>query len=191
MKITASGFDTLSKRLANAADNLSKEIGVIVWSTGKVVERNIAKEVSKEIAVPQKLIKKRIKHTRLGGFDSVVSLSKSARIGLRFFKAKQTKQGVTAKISRNQPAKTYVGAFQGPKPGQMNVKWKGNAFQRRGKSRKPIAPIKGPSPWGVIVVGGKIQAVLRETDQELQRQLEKRLRYLELRKSGLLNWQQS
>lgn len=187
--ITTEGFDTLAKRLENAADNLSKEIGIIVWNTAKKTKRVIARQIGSELNLPQKMIIAKLRTKRHDDYNATVILKKSARLSLRNFKPKQNKQGVQAKVYKSRGVEMTPGAFMGPKPGKFAVKLRGNVFKRRGKSRKPIDIIKGPSPHQVFIEKNQIRVVIDETSAELRKQLEKRINYLELRKSGRLNWQ--
>lgn len=174
------------KSLDNVVKNLSKELGIVAWKTARKGKSLVAKDVTKELAVTQKVVKKELAAKRIGKTGAEVTIDKSPRIPLRDFKARQIKRGVSYRISKTKGRKTIPGAFQGPRPGQMNVKWRGRVFKRTGKKRLPIIQLYGPSPWGVIVKNRRIRPIANQLNQELRKQLAERLRYQRLKKSGAI-----
>lgn len=168
---------------------LRKEMAAAVNATAKRSQSIIAKQISKELAVAQKDIKATIKQSRRAGeldISATVEVRKDARLGLNRFGARQTKKGVSVRISKSKGRTVIPGAFQGPKPGLMKASWRGNAFKRVGKSRLPIVKLKGPSTWGVFVVGKKIGPSAEETEAELKKQVDKRIRFLLLKQAGTI-----
>lgn len=184
------GFNRLVRAMQGVSDNLTKELGVIAWATAKKAKSEVAKRVGGELAVPQKVIKKVLTHVRNNQLTSTVTLSKTRRLPLREFNPKQNRKGVRVRISKTKGAKVIPGAFQGPRPGVMKTSWRGNAFRRISKKRLPIVKLRGPSPWGVFVINEQMSPTMQVVKEELNNQIEKRIRYLELKKSGGLNWQQ-
>ena len=172
--------------LKNVADNLPKQASIISGKTATKAVSFIAKDVSKQVAVKQKTVREHIRKKKKGKTAYTVELEKSRRIPLRDFGAKQNKQGVTYRIQKGGKRGFAKDAFQGPKPGVVNVKWKGRVFKRVGSSRLPIKQLKGPSPWGVVVRGGRLSAILSQIDAELIKQTQERIRYLRLKKSGAI-----
>lgn len=184
------GFKRLVRAMEGVSDNLTRELGIIAWATAKKAKSEIAKRVGGELAVPQKVIKKVLTHVRDNQLTSTVTLSKTRRLALREFNPRQNRQGVRVRISKTKGAKTIPSAFQGPRPGVMKASWRGNAFKRLGKNRLPIVKLRGPSPWGVFVKNEQMAPTMQIVKEELKDQLEKRIRFLELKRSGGLNWQQ-
>jgi len=72
----------------------------------------------------------------------------------------------------------------GPRPGANKASWRGNAFKRVGKSRLPIQIQKGPSPWGVFVKREMTKQVEATANAELKKQVERRIRFINLKKTG-------
>lgn len=175
--------------IENTGKQLRKELAIAVNATAAKSKSIIAKQIGKELAVAQKDIKTTISQSRRAGeldISATVEVKKEKRLGLNKFGARQTKKGVSYKVSKSKGRSFIQGAFQGPKPGLMKASWKGNVFKRVGKSRKPIVKLKGPSTWGVFVVGKKIGPSTAETEQELKKQVDRRIRFLLLKQAGTI-----
>jgi hypothetical protein len=193
MAMTVQTNDKQLRRLEAIAksigSNLKKELAVAINKTAKKCESSIAKKVSKEIVVSQKVIKSQlqVQKAKAGGEQrATVTLKVSTRIPLRDFGARQTKAGVSYKISRTSGRGFVQGAFQGPKPGVMKASWRGNVFKRTTKSRLPIVKLMGPSVWGAFVINDHVSMTAEETQAELQKQVEERIRFLTLKKTGAI-----
>jgi hypothetical protein len=61
------------------------------------------------------------------------------------------------------------------------------AFKRVGKSRLPIVSLKGPSHWGVLVVGNKKIIVTTDIRRRVLKEMEVQLRLAMLRQTGQVN----
>lgn len=193
MAITIQTNDKQLRRLEQVAksigSNLKKELAIAINKTAKKCESAIAKSVAKEIVVSQKIVKSQLKTEKakaVGEQKAKVTLKVSSRIPLRDFGARQTKAGVAYKISRQGGRGFVAGAFQGPKPGVMKASWRGNVFKRTTKSRLPIVKLMGPSVWGAFVVNDHVSLTTDQTQIELKKQIEERIRFLTLKQSGAI-----
>lgn len=176
----------LINSLKNVTDNLPKQLSIVVGKTGRRAESITAKDITKELAVKQKTVKKEIKRRKTSKTSVEMELKKSARIPLRDFGARQTRKGVSYRISKTSGRKVVHGAFQGPKPGVRHGKWNGRVFKRVGKGRLPIVQLRGPSPWGVVVKRNRLAPITAQVNDELKKQIAERIRYLKLKKSGAI-----
>ena len=181
----------LSKVLKGSDKKVRRQLVVAVNATSRKTTGGIAKQVATELATAQKNIKKTIKVKQKAGKTqkvptAIVSQTETKRIPLRDFGARQNKKGVSYKISKSKGRKTIQGAFQGPKPGVMKAGWRGRVFKRVGKSRLPIQQLFGASPWGVFVKNKMKKPVVKESKQELIKQIERRIRFLKLKESGAI-----
>ena len=52
--ITVKGIEELQASMGSAGGNLKKELGIVVWETGKKLKRNLAKVVVTELNTTQK-----------------------------------------------------------------------------------------------------------------------------------------
>ena len=186
--IETKGVKELQRALGDQAKRLPRELATAVNATAKATRRQMAKEVTKELAAPVKTVASTLsqpKKASASTLSAAVRLSKTKRISLKEFGARQTKAGVSAKISKSRGRTTIPGGFQGPKPGVMKVSWRGNAFKRVGKSRLPIVKLQGPSPWGVYVKRGATKASKDFAAAELEKQIQRRVRAVMVRR-GLI-----
>jgi len=182
------GVKELQAVLAEQANRLPRELAIAINATAKATSRHMAKEVTQELAVAQKVVTKTLSQPKkASGTDlkAAVRLSKTGRISLKEFGARQNRQGVSYKISKSKGRGLVPGGFQGPKPGAINTKWKGNAFKRVGKARLPIQKLMGPSPWGVFVKRGATAKTVEFANRELEKQVQRRIRAVMVRR-GLI-----
>lgn len=182
-------IQSLKAALEGTTRTLKKELRVAVNATAKKSKSIINKEIRKELAVTAKVVNPTIRVKRVASGDSLsasVQVDKTKRISLREFGARQTKAGTSYRVSKTRGRKTIPGAFQGPKPGVMKASWRGHVFKRVGKTRLPIVKLFGPSPWGVMVKGDKLEPSKEQTREELQKQIERRVRFITLKKTGAI-----
>lgn len=175
--------------IENTGRNLRKELAVACNATASKGKSLIAKQIGKELATPQKNIRATIsqsKKAKDSDISATLEVRKDRRISLKEFGARQTKKGVSYKISKTRGRKSIPGSFQGPRPGLINVRTKGNVFKRVGKARLPIVKLYGPSSWGVFVVGKKQGPSVTEIEAELKKQIDRRIRFIALKASGTI-----
>ena len=187
MKIKTVGMNELLAGLASATNNLPQQVNIALGQASNKVKSAVAKEIGKELNTPQKNIKKQItRKTDRTRLTATVSTKASGRIPLRDFQAKQTKAGVSAKVSKRKGRKTYTGnVFVIDKFGK-------HVFTRgRDPKNRRISKMKGASPFGIIRDNTQTMGdVLTVARREIRVAMEKRIRFLELKKAGGLNWQQ-
>jgi len=172
--------------LSNVVKNVTKEIGIATSKTSRKGKSLIAKIVAQELATTQKAIKKSIVHRKQWP-NATLSVRKDKRIPLKDFKPRQTKKGVSYRISKTTGRTTADSAFMGPRPGVLKISWKGNVIKREGKGRFPIATKFGPSIWWIVLKNKhQIPMIKQKLEGELAKQLFERLRYQRLKKSGAI-----
>ena len=189
VSVNSAEVQALARVLDGNAKEFRKQMAIAVNKVAGNAQKQIAKEVGKEIATPQKVIKTTIsvKRAKVGvSPTATVTQKKTSRISLREFGAKQNKQGTTYKISKKGGRSLVAGAFQGPKPGVINVRTRGHVFKRTGKERLPIQKLMGPSPWGVTVKNKIDEVVVKFSRADLLKQIKERTRFLGLKKSGAI-----
>lgn len=191
MKVTIDPRQIAAMKAAieNTGRKLRKELAIATNQTARKGKSIIAKEIGKELATAQKNIRTVIRLSKKASptdATATVEVRKESRISLKEFGARQTKKGVSYKVSKTKGRKTVLGAFQGPKPGMINVRTKGNVFKRVGKSRLPIVKLMGPSAWGVFVVGKKQGPSTQEIEAELKKNIDRRIRFIKLKASGAI-----
>jgi hypothetical protein len=183
----------LSLAVQRSGKKLKKELAIAVNATSRFVKKQSAKEIGKELSTAQKNIAAVLAITQKAKAEgehsnpkATVRVKKTGKIPLRDYGARQTKKGVSYKISKTKGRRMATGAFQGPKPGVMKASWRGRVFQRVGKSRLPIVQLFGPSPWGVFAIKKLKPPVMAAAKAELNKQVKRRIRFIKLKQSGVI-----
>jgi hypothetical protein len=191
MAITLKGVEELQASFGSAGGNLSKELGTIVWKTGRHIEWKIAQLVSAELNIKQSQIrKKNLVAKRSADLRSVkVIFTKTDRPDLKDFKPRQNATGAAAKVLKSEGTQTIKSGFMGPKPGAIARKLYGHAWIRaggkvkmtkgryKGQMKQRIFKLKGVSPTAVFHYNNMIGPTMDEVDAELQKQLAERIRW--------------
>jgi hypothetical protein len=163
--------------------NLRKELVIAVNKTAKKTQSGIARQLSSVLNLKQKISKRGVKITRGASTNDIsarVEVSKDKRFNLvSFTDTKQTDEGVSYKVMKKGPRRIAKGAFE-------VGRWGGRAHRRKTKERGPLRGLRGPSAWGVFVVGKMIQPTAKETEAALLKEINNRIRFLELKKAGTI-----
>ena len=191
LSVTAKKEKELSKLLKGKTKQLQKNMKIAVKEVAKKTHSTMIKGVYNELNVTQANIRKTTKVVYKMGFSgspkAIVTQKKTGRIPLRDFGATQNKKGVAYRVSRSKGKRPVVlGSFQGTKPGVVNPKWRGRVFKRVGKGRLPIVQLFGASPWGVLVKTKLVGKLIKQADEELLKQINRRIRFISLKKSGAI-----
>jgi hypothetical protein len=108
-------------------------------------------------------------------------LKKGFRFGLQAFNPRQTKKGVSYTISKSTGVQKVPRAF-------VIEKWGRRVYIRKatgkGSGRGPLRQLRGVSPWGVFVKNNMTPTITEKTQAELNKQIERRIRFLLLKSSG-------
>ena len=147
----------------------------------------VAKKITEEIVTAQKNVKTGIstKKSNKKTLSATLTLKKTKRLGLEFFKPRQNADGVTAKVSKNKKLTKIKGAFMGPRPGVVKASWRNKVFSRKGKAKKPIQKLRGPSPWGVYVAGDTSRVTEKEIKDLLLSQVARKIRDIKFKQGTL------
>lgn len=187
--ISRSQVRGLQKAIEGTKRNAKKEMAVAVNKTAKKGTGIINKEIRTELAVKKKSIDsvitvRRKADAKARDASALLQLKKSKRLALKEFGARQTKAGVSYKISKSKGRSMVPSGFMGPRPGAVAVKLNGHAFTRKTKKRNPIRKLWGPSPWGVFQVQRMRKPSVKEIRMELNKQMKRRINYIKLKKKG-------
>jgi len=185
IKVESRGLDELIGSLNAVSENLAKETYAALGKAGNKTARAMTQQVTAELNVAAKVVRSKIKiRKQRENLKVTCSLAKSWRIPLRDFKARETKKGVSARIEKKKGVTHYPGAF-------IVKKFGGQVYTRPESGvRGPILKMKGASPFGSLVKRS-LSRVVEISTEEVKKQLAERIRYLNLKKSGGLNWQQN
>ena len=180
-------IERLKKSMEGIATNLPKEIAKAINETAKKTRTTLNRGAREELATKAKAINavmKLPKKANKNKLRTTVIVDKTGQIPLRDYGARQTRAGVSYKISKTQGRKTVPHAFQGPRPGVH--KWGGRVFIREGQARTPIQQMWGPSPWGVVVKRKIDAKAAAEAGPMLKKEIEERIRVNVLKRSGVI-----
>jgi hypothetical protein len=146
----------------------------------------MAKAVQKEIVIAQANVKPFIKQTKratASNLESELTVEEGKRISLKYFAPRKTRRGISYRIDRSGGRKELPGGFGlGPESRRLG----GHVWTRTSKKRLPIVKAFGPSAWGVVAVKDLEVPVSEEMLKRFRRRLQARLRYLSLKKQGVI-----
>lgn len=189
IEVNANQLTALRKACGEAKKSFAKELAAGINATAKDVRLKISRDIGSEITMPAKDIKDRIstrdKATAVSPV-AVVSLGWKKREGLQYFKARQTKSGVTYKISKKAGRGVVLGAFMGPSPGTFAPKLYGGVFKRIGSARLPITKLRAVSAAGAFVKNKHDAVMPGFIEQKMLAQMERRINLNVLRANGLV-----
>ena len=183
IQIAALQLARLTKAVSDARKSLPKEISAAINATAKKARLDMGRKIRSEIAVKKEPIEKVIKLVKQSTSTTLsaqVTLSKSERMPLRDFGARQNKSGVSYKISKKGGRATVRSAFMVPSMGN-------NVFNRTTKKRLPIVKLMGPSPWGVFIKKKLTPVQQRAIEAELAKQIDRRINLNVLRANKLVS----
>lgn len=159
--------------------------------TTKQVRGQMASDLTKTINMKRRDIVPLISRTfaKATKLSANVHMKESARVGLEKFGGKQTKRGVTYKIKKRGKRERIASAFglgmageKGSPPASVVLGHK--VFRRVGKSRLPIVRLHGPSA-AVAFIGEELDKKTEgDADKLLFNNLNRRVRFLLLKKAG-------
>jgi len=164
-------------------------LDVVAGTAATSLRTWMAKDINKNLglALLQRDIKRLIRRKQIRNASYKVTLPHEYRPPLRDFKPRQIKVGTSYTLDKREGRQIAPGAFQGPKPGLMRVKWRGRVFKRTTKARLPIVQLHGASPLGVFAVSNnRVPAAKLYAAERLKYEANRRLRYLIIRKRGLI-----
>ena len=189
IEVNAKQLTALRKACGEAKKTFAKELAAAINATAQDVRLKISRDIGSEITMPAKDIKDRIstrdKATAVSPV-AVVSLGWKKREGLQYFKARQTKSGVTYKISKKGGRGVVLGAFMGPSPGTFAPKLHGGVFKRIGSARLPITKLRAVSAAGAFVKNKHDAVMPGFIEQKMLAQMERRINLNVLRANGLV-----
>jgi len=176
-------------KVKNTETMVKRAIVRAVNRTAKHAKRQVVDSISAKVAIKKKDIRRYVDVTKRAKTKSQyaeVTLSKTKRIQLIYFGARQVKKGVTYRIQKQGKRKLVQGAFIMTRGKSRLAGSEGEDFRmvtrRAGKKRYPIAgPLRGPSAWGVYVIGGMKKLTKREMRARLKKELKEEVRTAVLR----------
>lgn len=184
-EVKGNGLDSLMNVLTETPKKLPAELARLSNNIAKAHRKEIARETRKHVAIKNKDALRTIdisKKASPGSYDARLKLNRTARPSLKYFGARQTKKGVSYRISKKSARKTINGAF-GPNIPRLG----GNVYLRTSKKRLPIRKLHGPSVLGVYLKNDLLPWSKEQLSDELGKQTAKRVRAIivsQIKKQG-------
>jgi len=170
--------------LKGVEKRIQKAVVTATNKTAKFVQSQMAKSITKEVNIKKKDVIDKIKIDKYASTINgvaVVVLSKTDRLQLIYFGAKQTKKGVTYRIAKKGKRTLIKSAFITTANNHTFV------TIRKYKQRLPIVdPMRGPSVWGVYVLSGMRVVTINEGTARLRKELKEQVRVATLRANRVI-----
>lgn len=137
-EIDVKGLTQFNNMIGALGDEAPKVVSHAINRTGDMARTRVVRELAKQTSLPQKTIKKAVKVKRSSWRSLEYELSSSGGdISLKYFKARETRLGVSAHILGKR--KIFKGSFiRGGsfKIGRVDLNMSGHVFQRIGNGNK-------------------------------------------------------
>ena len=180
----------LREATGKAKKKFGKELAAAINDVARKTKVKIGKDVRTKVEMSVAESKKPLKAKQMATAQTpkaIVSIAKTRRLGLQYFKARQDKKGVSYKINKQGGRQRIEGGFRGPKPGVIKPSWGGIVLQRVGKAKNPIVHIKGVSAFGVYAKNNMEKEQTKLIRQQLALQMNRRIKLNVLRANGLVS----
>lgn len=195
-------INDITRFLDGNAKKIRQQLYIATNKAAGKTKSMIAKELGKVVNTPQKNIKKTIflRKAKPGSQRKAFVTQRGMNgLPIRFFKPEQTLAGVVYKPFKGKGKELIKDAFMGPgvwesvngerriaAVGTPNPKWKGNAYKREGRTRRPITLQRGPSILHVFKERNVEPIAVTFATTQLQKEVTERARFLGLKKSGAI-----
>lgn len=186
MRISKRDVRRIARGLGGYSARIPSQLAIAVNATGKKVVTRLSRDVRGELAMKARDVKKLIaqKKAHKTNLASQVTLKHGSRPSLKRFSPRQTRKGVSYRVSKRGSRKLALGAFMGAKPGQLSVKLRGHVYKRVTKKRKPITRLDGASAWAAVHKNRLKPPIIVFARKTLKKQIRRRARYLTLKRKG-------
>lgn len=172
---------TVDKRQLRSIEKTLGEIGVkvprvlasSVNDTTKKQKTKVSRQIRQFVNIKKRDIDRHISFSRASVRrpSAEFRVAKGQRLPLKYFGARQTKKGVTYRISRlGKGRKMIAGAF-GPKIPRLG----GHVFRRRGRKRLPIVKLHGPSVLAVFHTVRTVKQTSKDMSDDLYKAIDRRV----------------
>ena len=184
-QIKGNGLNALANVLSETPKKLPRELASIANKVAKGHRKEIGKEIRKHVVMKSKAVLKYITQDKIATKEHISTnlfIRGNKRSPLKDFGAKQTKKGVSYRISKKHPRKTVNSAF-GPKIPRLG----NHVFLRKGKNRLPIRKLYGPSMLAVYLKNDLRVFSVNQLSDEMGKQVNRRVRAIivnQIKKQG-------
>lgn len=179
------------RTLEKFSQGLNREVNIALSKVMRKAKSKIAKDVGRELNLPQKHIKKAIYVKRPNNWTRVLYFNAWRPVFLKQFKARQNSKGASARVMKTAGRVLFPGAFTGNKIKgggiKPNPKLNGHFFQRLSKKSKPFDIIKtDDTPLEIFKRTGQTYKMSLYLHEQLRLELIERIRFNRLKQSGAI-----
>lgn len=189
IRIDEKAVQQLKELFGNLGKDMRKEVHIAINQTAKKVRIQAARALQDEIKAPSRILKKAIKSRKEANVDSLratILLLHGYPIPLKYFGAKQTKKnGVQFRVDARSKVK------HSSRKMFILSKYKNHVFIRKGRQRGPLERVNGPAPGDAYESAGIPALAKRVAQEELPKQIQRRVRFLILKSQGKLRGNQT
>lgn len=172
----------LEESLGEKAKRLPREIQTVVNAVARKVASETAKDLSKVMPLKQKTLKKIVKQKAKATAEKLratVGVGEGYPIPLKFHKPTQLKRGVSV-LMRKKVKRSII------RDAWVARQWGNRVYRRSTKNRTPIEQVYGPKPGEYFAELNTIKKAVALAEKELVKQMERRIRFITLKKSGVI-----
>lgn len=187
--------------LRNVKGGVPKVLADSINRTLDQTKTYLSTELRKKVAIPKRLIDRRIDVQKTGPhqLSGTLTVEYEKQLSLGDFGPRQTKKGVSYKLapggrgfvpgafvitlpSRNGP---YTQVFKRAANWEHREPQHRAGHRRKGKSGLKIISLKGVSPWYLVKSGGLLQPTIAKAQDLLNKNIDNRLDRLLFSKTGM------
>ncbi len=179
LHLDAAQWKQLGDRVSKAGANAPKALMRAINHTGKKAKTQMVRTLANQTGLPIKTTRKALKDKSAGVGGAFTITSKGGNVRLKFFKAKETRAGVSAAPWNKR--KTYAGTFMkgGRFPKRKDIGLGGAVVKRAGAGRYPLRTQKsGLFIPKEMVSGATEQAFYSTAQRELPPRLAHELGFI-------------
>lgn len=171
-------YAQLAERIASAGKNTTPALRRALNHTGAKAKTQVVRKLTDQTGLQRKTIVKAVRESKAFGAGLRYELSsKGGNVSLKFFKARETRKGVSAAPWNRR--RVYPSTFMkgGKFPKRVPLPFGGHVFARAGSSRLPINKQKsGLYIPKEMVIGQSAAAFYRVAGSDLPKRLAHELR---------------
>jgi minor tail protein Z (GPZ) len=165
LNLNVDQWKALGDKVAKAKGNAPKALMRAINHTGKKAKTQMVRSLAQQTGLPLKTTRKALKEKTAGVGGAFIITSKGGNVRLKFFKAKETKRGVSAAPWNKR--RVYPGTFMrgGHFPNRKDLGMGGAVVRRAGSSRYPMRTQKSGLFIPKEMVSGATESAFYQTAQ--------------------------
>jgi hypothetical protein len=180
IRVDNAKLNSLAATMREAGRSIGREVAIAINGTAKKCSVVSSRALASELKVPSRIRKKAVRpgvKADAKTLSTTITLAQGHPIPLKYFLGK-----VNPKLTKKQ--RTAVGK------GFIVTRYKGHVFKRATNKRGPLVRQDGPAPGEAFEKAGIAKVTVDTATTELPKQVERRIRFWELKLAGKLRGNQ-